>query len=186
MIKSKINKLQTQLKLKNIKYNGSSLLGISLLIMMFIFGIFKPPLKDFLDLGFSGILVLISYIYTSFTKDILEDGKKKREIEFTLKQLECFYNPIKEILYEFDYELQNKKSQIQYEEVIQKSSKIIQFQHLAKEKTEIRLRQFIDSLKVAGVMSTNTTDTTNKLMLLTKQVEIDITEIRKYLKLQIK
>jgi hypothetical protein len=39
------------------------------------------------------ILVAVTFIYVSITKDILTDGQKTRKIEFIQKQLESFYYP---------------------------------------------------------------------------------------------
>lgn len=92
MLKPIINKIQNLLKTKNRKYNAVLLIGICIIVVIILEAL-KPSMNNIADLGFNGLLVLITFMYTSFTKDILEDGKKSREIEFIQRQLEYFYNP---------------------------------------------------------------------------------------------
>lgn len=107
MLKPIINKLQSLSKSTNRKYDAFSLMVLSILgiIIVCVFnmifsGTIRTSFNDVVEIVFSSFLVLITYLYTSFTKDILEDGKKKREIEFIQRQLEYFYNPWLQILEE--------------------------------------------------------------------------------------
>lgn len=79
------------LKPKNKKYYD--LIAGSILVLLIV-GAFVPSLNYLVDLGFSGLLLFATVMYTSLTKNILEDGRKNREIEFIQRQLECFYNPL--------------------------------------------------------------------------------------------
>lgn len=91
-----INKIQNLSKSKNRKYVIFPLFGL------FIMGVLiLETLKsenNIADLGFNGLLVLITFMYTYYTKDILEDGKTKREIEFIQRQLEYFYYPMLRVM----------------------------------------------------------------------------------------
>jgi len=71
-----------------------------LLFCMAALVIFVPQLKDFTEMGFYVILLIITLIYTLITRDILEDGKVAREIEFKQRQLEYFYFPLLHIMKE--------------------------------------------------------------------------------------
>lgn len=53
-----------------------------LLFFMAVSVIFVPELKDFTEMGFYVILLIITLINTLITRDILEEGKVAREIEF--------------------------------------------------------------------------------------------------------
>ena len=67
---------------------------LCIFVIMVILGAMGVPINDFVYIGFNGILVCVTVKYTIITKDILEDGKKKREIEFIQRQLEYFYYPV--------------------------------------------------------------------------------------------
>ena len=117
-----------------------------LLFSMVTLVIFVPQLKVFTELGFYVILLLITLIYTRITKDILEDGKVAREIEFKQRQLEYFYYPLLRIISEAErtsqqisvedagnlYDLSVLENKLQYFEKI--GNQIYNYQYLSSEK----------------------------------------------------
>ncbi|MDD3247971.1 MAG: hypothetical protein PHF18_14160 [Methanosarcina sp.] len=94
MLKPITNKIQNLSKSKNRKYDLFSLMTLCIFVIMVILGVKGVPINDFVYIGFNGILVCVTVKYTIITKDILEDGKKKREIEFIQRKLEYFYYPL--------------------------------------------------------------------------------------------
>lgn len=63
-----------------------------IVLIAYIKGFIQDP-SSFANLAFTSLLVFVTWYYTNITRDILEDGKKSREISFMQKQLEEFYYP---------------------------------------------------------------------------------------------
>ena len=117
-----------------------------LLFFMAALVIFVPQLKDFTEMGFYVILLIITLIYTLITRDILEVGKVAREIEFKQRQLEYFYYPLLRIMNEAElssqqisvenagnlYDLSVLDNKLQYFEQI--GNQIYNYQYLSSEK----------------------------------------------------
>ncbi len=70
----------------------------SVIIGMVVIGGLLPSCSHLVDIGFSGLLVYITFLYTHFTKKILDAGTKEREIGFIQRQLEYFYYPLLRIM----------------------------------------------------------------------------------------
>lgn len=116
MIKPTINEPQNFLKSKNRKYDIFPLMTLSIFVIMVILGASGVPINDFVYIGFNGLLVCVTVKYTFITKDILEDGKKKREIEFIQRKLEYFYYPLLRTIEKAEREAQLVFEDLAYEE----------------------------------------------------------------------
>jgi len=88
---------ENKLKQKNNEDIAFFLVG-SVIIGMVVLGGLLPSYSHLVDIGFSGLLVYITFLYTHFTKKILDAGTKKREIDFIQRQLEYFYYPLLRIM----------------------------------------------------------------------------------------
>ena len=126
--------------------NEILLVAILLLFSIVVLTSFFPQLEDFVDLGFYGLLLIITLIYAFTTIDILEDGKVAREIEFKQRQLEYFYFPLLHIMKEAElssksisvedagdlYDLSVLENKLQYFE--KSGNQIYNYQYLSSEK----------------------------------------------------
>lgn len=81
------------------KRNQIVLVFIFLVGILAISAIVLPEEKaSKINVFFTGITVAITFVYVKITEEILNDGAKKRKIDFISKQLEELYYPLWEFL----------------------------------------------------------------------------------------
>ncbi len=100
-----------------LKFINSPIKILYAILGLVIIGFFTP---EGATIGLTALLVAITFLYTLFTKDILEDGKIKSDIELKQRQLEYFYHPLIQLINEAEYGTQRNvdKKRIFYHDII--------------------------------------------------------------------
>lgn len=93
------NKKKTDLNQYPFLNRKRALILISIAVfLLIVIGLFFPKLSYVIELGFVALIVILTYCYTAFTADILEDGIKQRKVAFKERQLEKLYLPLEDMI----------------------------------------------------------------------------------------
>ena len=132
---------------------GIFCISISVFLLIAV-GVFFPKLSYVTELGFAALIVILTYCYTAFTADILEDGIKQRKVAFKERQLEKLYLPLEDMVnHNTGFELHDIKAYTylattdQSEENIKKYLKIREDAKLSKYTSDESENQLISTEK---------------------------------------